>query len=98
MTRREVGRHGAAFLLALGGLPLARGARAEDEALVSDLPGNEALLRGVQYVSKSVRDGQRCESCVLYQPRGGSRGKCALFQAGLVPAEAWCISWSPKPS
>ncbi len=100
MTRREFARHGLAFLLALGGIPLmaATRARAEGTTWVTDVPGSEALLRGVQYVPKSAKPDQNCGNCVLFQAQGDQGGKCALFQQGLVPTEAWCISWGPRPS
>jgi len=98
LTRRELGRRGAAFALALAGLRFAPAARADDTAWVSDIPANESLLRGVQYVAQTEKPDQRCGNCVLYQPRGEARGKCALFQQGVVPEEAWCLSWSPKPA
>lgn len=97
LSRREFGQSGLAFLLALGNLHVGR-ASADGQSLVDDIPANAALLKGVQYVPESVKADQRCANCVLFQPQAAGRGKCALFQQGLVPEQAWCLSWGPKPS
>jgi hypothetical protein len=99
LTRRELARLGLGAVAAWTAFPWARRARAEVEpALVTDFPANEALLAGVQFAPVTARSDQRCANCVLYQPREEGLGKCALFQQGHVPEEAWCISWGPKPS
>lgn len=99
LTRRELHRRGLTLLAGLGSLAWTRAAWADTaEPWASDVTANAALLAGVKYAAETPKPEQRCANCVLYQARGDDRGKCALFQQGLVPAGAWCMSWGPKPA
>ena len=98
LTRRQFGWQSLGLLALAGSFGAGRTARAAHAPLVDTLPANAPLLAGVQYVPKSVKEGQRCANCVLYRATDASHGKCALFQQGAVPAEAWCMSWGPKPA
>jgi hypothetical protein len=101
LTRRGFHRLGASFLLGLGvgasGL-VARPLRAAGEQpLVTEIPTNQAMVSALRYVNESATAGQDCAGCVLYQAGAGGRGKCGLFQEGVVDARGWCSSWTVKP-
>lgn len=97
LTRREF--HGLCGLAALAAAApwLPGRAAAEADALATELPENEALLGGLQFVSESQKEGQQCGSCFLYREAGGGKGHCQLIQKGLVPERGWCLSWAQKP-
>lgn len=54
-------------------------------------------------VAKSGVEGskQDCANCMFYAPAGKKAGqdvgKCQLFPQGVVPAKAWCSSWTKRP-
>lgn len=77
-------------------------------ALVKQLPSHAADLplvdpesataKQLQYIAVTALEGKRCDGCVLYTPSDEASGKCSIFPANLVPAEAWCSAFAPKPS
>ena len=101
ITRREFAKVAAVAAVAFGGalgtaLAPTRSA-AEEEALVTEFPANAPVIASLGYVNESPKADQNCAGCVLYTGPAEGRGKCALFQQGVVPAKAWCKSWAPKP-
>ncbi len=66
------------------------------EALVTEIPSNATLVTTLGYVAASPNAEQRCGNCQLYTAGAGGRGKCALFQNGLVVETGWCRSWVQK--
>lgn len=96
MTRRELGRAGLGLALALGGVGAARRAHASDDALVTEFPENAALIAAIAYVNESAMADQKCANCALYLGGDAPRGRCGLFQKGVVPAAGHCVSWSKK--
>jgi hypothetical protein len=100
MSRREFMKAGltAAALLPIVGLRPGV-ARAQDEKLVTELPDQAPMVTALQYVNKSAKPDQNCKLCQFFTPQGdGARGKCQLFQSGVVSAEGWCASWAKKIS
>ena len=95
-TRREFARLGGAALTSAAIPWIARPGRAA-EPLVTEVPENEPLLQSIQFVSESVKEGQRCANCILFQPGTDGAGRCTILQRGLVPEGAWCLSWAAKP-
>ncbi len=99
VTRRELGTLAAgAALAALGVSPMAARAAADDSTLVTEIPANAGLIKAVQYVDQSAKAGEICSGCILWQGGDARRGKCPLFQQGVVSAGGWCSSWSPRPT
>jgi len=98
LTRRSFHRLGASFVLGVGASGLvARPLRAADEQpLVTEIPANQAMVSALRYVNESTTAGQACAGCVLYQAGASGRGKCGLFQQGVVDARGWCGSWTAK--
>ncbi len=68
---------------------------AEDLPLVDP---ESATAKQLQYVAVTEVEGKRCDGCVLYTASDDVNGKCSIFPANLVPAEAWCSAYAPKPS
>ena len=97
VTRRELGQLGLGLVLAAGGVSLAaRRAGAEDEQMVTEIAENAPLLQALGYVAKSPIPESHCGNCAVYLGGDAPKGKCALFQKGLVSAEGHCSSWSKK--
>jgi hypothetical protein len=97
VTRRDLGRLGLGFAVAFGGASLrAPRAWAEEEALVTEIAENAALVQALSYVAVSKTEGSNCANCALYLTVGAPKGKCGLFQKGLVSAEGHCTSWSKR--
>jgi hypothetical protein len=46
----------------------------------------------------SAKPDQNCANCQLYTPGADGKGKCQLFQLGVVPDGGWCMSWTKKVS
>ena len=84
-------------LLAGGAVLGVRGAGAEEAKLVTEFPENQPLIDTLKYVNQSTVEGRNCANCILYQGGEAPRGKCPLFQQGVVPAAGWCASWALKP-
>jgi hypothetical protein len=66
------------------------------DALVSEITASAGLVSALQYVNVSPIPDQRCEGCQLYTATGPEKGKCVLFQQGLVMAGGHCTSWVKK--
>ena len=64
--------------------------------LVTEIPSNAGLLKGLQYTNKSEKPNQNCANCKLYTPTGDGKGKCQILPKGLVAAEGWCVTWQAK--
>lgn len=97
ITRRELGRVGLGFALAIGSTGAGvRTARAEEQALVNEVADNAALVQALAYVNQSPVEGANCANCALYLGGAAPKGKCGLFQKGVVLATAHCTSWSKK--
>jgi hypothetical protein len=97
MTRRELARRGIALALVLGGAGGAGRVHAE-EPLVNEVPENAALVQALSYVNQSAVAGSNCANCALYLGGGAPKGKCGLFQKGVVAGTGYCTSWSKKSS
>jgi len=55
-----------------------------------------STAQGLQYVVVSEKDVS-CAGCSQYTDDGsGSKGGCTIFGGETVPAEAWCVAYSPK--
>ena len=99
ITRRQLGRMGASFVLGAAAAPLlARSAKADSNALVTELPEHAALITALKYVNESTTAGQNCSGCILYTAGEGGKGKCTLFTTGMVSEKGWCASWAKKPA
>lgn len=97
VTRRDLGRLGLGFALAVGGASIgARRALAQEEGMVTEFPENAALVQALSYRAVSDVEGAKCANCALYLGGAAPKGKCGLFQKGLVSAEGHCTSWSKK--
>ena len=100
MNRRDFSRLGSATLLGACLPAFARTASAAHheggEQLVNEIPANEVMVTTLQYTPNSAKDGQKCENCALFTAGEGGKGKCTLFQTGLVQSTGWCLSWSAK--
>jgi hypothetical protein len=66
------------------------------DALVTEITASAGLVSALQYVNVSPIPDQRCEGCQLYTATGPEKGKCVLFQQGLVMAGGHCTSWVKK--
>jgi hypothetical protein len=97
ITRRELGRLGLGFALAIGSAGSGvRSARAEEEALVNEVADNAALVQALSYVNQSPVEGANCSNCAIYLGGSATKGKCGLFQKGVVLSTGHCASWSKK--
>lgn len=77
-------------------------------ALIAQLPSHAEDLplvdpesptaKGLQYKAVTEVEGARCDGCLLYTASDDSKGKCTIFPANLVPAEAWCTAYVAKPA
>jgi hypothetical protein len=74
------------------------GAQAGSDKLITEIPANATLASSLQYLNESNVKGQQCMGCQLFTPVSAERGKCVLFQEGLVMAKGHCSSWSQKPA
>ncbi len=69
--------------------------QAEDLPLVDP---ESATAKQLQYAAVTPDEGKRCDGCLLYAAADDEKGKCSIFPANLVPAEAWCSAYAPKPA
>jgi hypothetical protein len=100
MDRREfikLGLTAGALLPIVGATFGAATARASEDKLVTEIAENGMLVESLQYVNESKTEGQSCSTCMLFTAGAGGRGKCQLFQQGVVSEKGWCASWSKKP-
>ncbi|MEM7256779.1 MAG: high-potential iron-sulfur protein [Pseudomonadota bacterium] len=65
-----------------------------DMALVDP---ESAIAKQLQYAVASENDA-KCSTCALYTGIDDEIGKFTIFPANVVPAEAWCSAFAPKPS
>lgn len=63
------------------------------DAPVTAFAANAALVTTLQYVSEGADPQKICSGCQLYTPVDGEKGRCTLFQQGLVAAKGHCTSW-----
>jgi len=56
------------------------------------------MVAALQYVNESAKPDQKCTDCQFYTPGDGGKGKCQLFQKGLVAEGGWCASYVKKAS
>ena len=96
MDRRDFLRAGltAAVLLPVAGAAFR--ARAADEALITEIEANTPMIQALQYVTTTAKPDQKCGNCQLYTAGAGGKGKCQLFQQGVVVEGGWCMSWAQK--
>jgi hypothetical protein len=78
--------------------PAPAAAATDDRRLVTEIASAAPLVSGLQYVDESAKSDQRCGNCQLYTAGSDGRGKCQLFQQGLVKESGWCLSWVAKIS
>ena len=71
-------------------------ARAEDVPMVTDVAELKPIVDALGYVAKSEKADQTCGNCQLYAAGSDGKGKCQLFQQGLVAEDGWCLSWTKK--
>lgn len=89
--------------IALGGVGLATVPLSSmlNSAVAAELPmvdPESAQAAALQYAAVSVKDGQNCANCVLYQgDADAAGGACALFPGTQVGKDAWCAAWAAKP-
>ena len=76
--------------------PAPAAAESGEERLVTEIPANATLVTSLKYVNASPEAEKRCGNCQLYTAGEGGRGKCTLFQSGLVAEAGWCQSWVAK--
>ena len=67
-----------------------------EDALVTEIPAMESLVKSINYTHQSPKPDQTCANCMLYEAQGSGLGTCKLFAQGLVKAEGWCTSWIKK--
>jgi hypothetical protein len=96
LTRRGFARLGLGAALLAVAAPRRLFAEDADAKLVTEIPANATLVKTLQYVNVSTVPERNCLNCQLYTARSDDRGKCAVFAQGVVAAEGWCASWSPK--
>lgn len=90
--RRFLKLSGGVVGLSVGGISLKAFAA---EQVDPESPQAKAL----QYVHKSVKDGQNCANCVLIQGADGDAWRpCGIFPGKLVNSEGWCAAWAKKPA
>ena len=51
-------------------------------------------VKALGYLSVSVKDGQACSNCALYQADSGDIGGCPLFGGKKVNKNGWCTAWA----
>lgn len=73
--------------------PAAAAPAPPDDAPVTAFAANAALVTTLQYVSEGSDPQKICSGCQLYTAVDGSKGRCTLFQQGLVAAKGHCTSW-----
>jgi hypothetical protein len=83
----------AAVLLPVAGAAFQ--ARAS-EPLITEIEANTPMIQALQYVTTSAKPDQKCGNCQLYTAGEGGKGKCQLFQQGVVVEGGWCMSWAQK--
>ena len=96
-TRRQFNKllAGGAVAIPVASILVSGSARAEDLPMVDP---EAPLSKGLQYVLQTEKEGVNCASCLLYSDDGtGEKGACSIFPGSLVPAEAWCSAYQPKP-
>ena len=101
MNRRDfikTGLSAAAVLPAAGVLFGASQASAEGGELVTEVADQAPMVAALQYVNESAKPDQKCADCQFYTPGDGGKGKCQLFQKGLVAEGGWCASYVKKAS
>ena len=87
----------ATALLPLAGVAFgATAAHAADDQLVTEVPASGVMVTALQYTNESAKPDQNCANCQLYTTGEGGKGKCQLFQQGLVTEGGWCASWTKK--
>jgi len=69
------------------------------------LAGTAVLLSAIPLMAKapkeqvayqdSPKNGQRCDTCIHYEPSGGGSGTCKLVK-GEVAAKGWCQLYAKK--
>ena len=99
MNRRDfikTGLSAAAVLPAAGVLLSATRASAEGSELVTEIADQAPMVAALQYTNESAKPDQKCADCQFYTPGDGGKGKCQLFQKGLVTEGGWCASWVKK--
>jgi hypothetical protein len=96
VTRRDLGRLGIGLAVAVGSGLGARRAWAQEEGMVTEFAENAALVQALSYIAVSNVEGAKCANCALYLGADAPKGKCGLFQKGLVSAEGHCASWSKR--
>lgn len=74
-------------------LPVSPEAPAQPGALVTEIADNATLVASLQYVNQGANPEQVCEGCQLYTAVAEGKGRCTLFQQGLVAARGHCASW-----
>ena len=67
-----------------------------EDRLITEFPSNAVLVTTLKYVDDSPEAERNCGNCQLYTAGEGGRGKCALFQRGVVAEAGWCQSWAKK--
>ena len=75
------------------GVPPSPEAPAQPGALVTEIAANAALVSSLQYVNEGPNPQQVCSGCQLYTAVSEGKGRCTLFQQGLVTARGHCTSW-----
>jgi hypothetical protein len=64
--------------------------------LVTEIPAMAPLVETLKYVHLSEKPDQSCSNCQFFTPKSDTRGRCQLFQQGLVESTGWCQSWAKK--
>jgi len=101
MNRRDfikTGLSAAAVLPAAGVLLRAAPAGAEEGQLVTEIADQAPMVAALQYVNETAKPDQNCKICQFYTAGEGGKGKCQLFQKGLVSEAGWCASYVKKAS
>ncbi len=99
LDRREFLKAGfaATALLPLAGVAFgAAAAHAADDKLVTEIEAAGIMVTALQYTNESAKPDQNCGNCQLYTAGEDGKGKCQLFQQGLVTEAGWCASWIKK--
>jgi hypothetical protein len=66
------------------------------DALVTEVEAMRPTVEALQYVHVSQKPDQKCTGCQFYTAVSPERGRCQLFQQGLVEAGGWCASWTAR--
>lgn len=58
---------------------------------------SKTMRSTLQYVEKSVKEGQNCSGCLQWIPgaKADACGGCKLFSGGVNP-KGYCLSWAKK--